>query len=146
MNEQAATFLKHAKHANLGAEIMMHDRDTKFAGVFDAALVDAGLQVQRSAYRSPNTCAFVERFIQTLGQECLDHFIVLGERHSDFLVSEFVDHYHLERPHQAIDNHVVVQRGYRRKTTDLASTLPRREVGCKTRLGGLLKHYYRRAA
>ena len=32
---------------------------------FDRTLRDGGVQVKRSPYRSPNTCAFVERFIQT---------------------------------------------------------------------------------
>jgi putative transposase len=145
VNEQAAAFLKHAKKARLGAEVIMHDRDTKFARSFDASLEEAGLRVQWTAYRSPNTCAFVERFIQTLGQECLDHFVVLGERHLNYLVREFLEHYHLERPHQALENATVTKKGYRRKTTDDASTLPLGDVGCKTRLGGLLKHYYRKA-
>jgi hypothetical protein len=43
--------------------------------------------------------AFVERFIQTLQQECLDYFVVSGERHMDHLVSEMLTHYHEERPH-----------------------------------------------
>lgn len=109
-------------------------------------LEEGGLQVQWSAYRLPNTCAFVERFIQTLGQECLDHFVAIGERHLNYLVREFLEHYHLERPHQALENRSVVKKGYRRKTTYDASTLPLGDVACKTRLGGLLKHYYRKAA
>lgn len=146
VNEQAAAFLKHAEKSKLGADVVMHDRDTKFARSFDATLENAGLRVQWTAYRSPNTCAFVERFIQTLGQECLDHFVVLGERHLNYVVREFLDHYHLERPHQALENKTVVKKGYRRKTTVDASTLPFGDLACKTRLGGLLKHYYRRAA
>lgn len=110
-----------------------------------AALEDVGLRVQWTDYRSPNTCAFVERFIQTLGQECLDHFVVLGERHVNYLVREFLEHYHLGRPHQSLENRTVVKKGYRRRTTDEASTLPLGDVACTTRLGGLLKHYYRKA-
>ena len=50
VNEQAAAFLKHAKKSKLGAEVIMHDRDTKFARSFDASLEDAGLRVQWTAY------------------------------------------------------------------------------------------------
>jgi putative transposase len=146
VNEQAAAFLKHANKVKLGADVIMHDRDTKFARSFDATLEEAGLRVQWTAYRSPNTCAFVERFIQTLGQECLDHFVVLGERHLNILVREFLEHYHLERPHQSLDNKTVVKKRYRRKTADEASTLLLGGVACKTRLGRLLKHYYRKAS
>jgi putative transposase len=146
VNEQAEAFLKFAKKAKLGAEVIMHDRDTKFARSFDARLEKAGVRVQWTAYRSPNKCAFVERLIQTLGEECLDYFVVLGERHLNYLVREFLEHYHLERPHQALDNKTVVKKRYRRKTTDEATTLPLGGVACKTRLGGLLKHYYQEAA
>ena len=51
-------------------------------------------EVKHAPIRSPNTVAFVERFVQTIQQECLDHFIVFGESHMDHLCREFVEHYH----------------------------------------------------
>ena len=33
------------------------------------------------AIRAPNNNAFVERFTQTIQQECLDHFVILDKRH-----------------------------------------------------------------
>jgi putative transposase len=144
--DQAKAFVKQAKKSGLGVDRVMHDRDTKFSAAFDAELRAAGLRIQRSAYRSPNTVAFVERFIQTLGQECLDHFIVFGEGHLNHLCSVFLDYYHRLRPHQGRDNDpLVVPR--RRKTKpppiEIASFS---EVRCQQQLGGLLKHYYRKAA
>lgn len=35
--------------------------------------------VIKAAHRSPNTAAFVERFIQTLQQECLDCFVAFSQ-------------------------------------------------------------------
>ena len=64
--DQAKAFADHAEESGLGADIVMHDRDGKFMAEFDATLKDAGLRVQKAAYRSPNTVAFVERFNQTL--------------------------------------------------------------------------------
>jgi putative transposase len=143
---QAKSFIKHARKAGLGAEIMMHDRDTKFSAAFDAALEDAGLRVKKAAFRSPNTCAFVERFIQTLGQECLDHFIVFGARHLNHLCSVFLDYYHRLRPHQGKENELLVAAKSRpRKKPPPPDTIPPSEVRCEQRLGGLLKHYYRKA-
>jgi hypothetical protein len=63
-----------------------HDRDGKFSQPFDDAVRDAGLKVQMTAFLSPNTVAYVERFIQSLQQEVLDYFIVFGRRHEDDLV------------------------------------------------------------
>ena len=74
MREQAEAFVRHVKDSGLEADIVMHDRDNKFSEDFDHTLKDADLRVQKAAFRSPNTVAFVERFIQTLQQECLDYY------------------------------------------------------------------------
>ncbi|MCA9067669.1 MAG: integrase core domain-containing protein [Planctomycetaceae bacterium] len=81
--------------------------------------------------------AYVERFIQTIQQECLDHFVVLGEKHLNYLVSEFVTHYHEERPHQGIGNELI-SGAAEQKGNDS-------KIVCRERLGGLLKHYERAA-
>ena len=85
---------------------------------------------------SPNLNAYAERFIQTLKHECLSHFIVFGERHLNHLVDEFVDYYHTVRPHQGIENRTPIQ------SRDEPGSGP---VRCESRLGGVLKHYYRAA-
>jgi len=149
--EQGRAFVKHAKQKRLGLDIVMHDRDAKFTATFDAALKKSGLRVLKSPFRSPNTVAFVERFIQTLGQECLDYFFVFGERHLNYLVSQFVDYYHRRRPHQGKENDLLVRRGRKRKPGSTPppsgnDIVPLSEVRCEKRLGGLLKHYYRKAA
>jgi putative transposase len=81
MEEQAAAFMRQTKVDKLGADLMMHDRDGKFMATFDAALKQSGVDVKKSAPRSPNTVAFVERVIQTIQQECIDHFMVFGSKH-----------------------------------------------------------------
>jgi putative transposase len=98
----------------------------------------------------------VERFIQTLQQECLDYFIVFGEQHMNHLVSEMVAHYHEERPHQAKDNDPLMpataaesrpkKRKAKTKAKQPVEVAPIQEIECRQRLGGLLKHYYRKAA
>ena len=148
--DQAKAFAAHAEETKLGANIVMHDRDGKFTAHFDETLRDAGLPVQKAAYRSPNTVAFVERFNQTLRQELLDHFIVFGERHLNHLVSVFIDFYHRLRPHQAKENKLLVpvsvaKKRRRRKPREPA-VISISEIRCEKRLGGLLKHYFRKAA
>ncbi len=49
--------------------------------------------------RSPNANTKCERVIQTILRECLDHLIVFGKRHLDFLISEFVNYYNKLRAH-----------------------------------------------
>ena len=147
MKQQAEMFLRHVDESELGATIVIHDRDTKFTASFDQILEDAKLEVKPSAYRSPNTNAFVERFIQTLQQECLDYFVVFGQRHLDHLVAEMVTHYHEGRPHQAKGNAPLSStppNSERTKREDTsADVYPLSRIECHQRLGGLLKHYYR---
>ncbi len=97
VTEQAQAFIRHARAKRLQADLIMHDRDGKFPAGFDETLKQAGLDVRKTAHRSPNTAAFVERFIQSIQQECLDDFVVFGRRHMDYLCGEFVQHYHAER-------------------------------------------------
>ncbi len=154
VKEQSEAFLEHAKATGLGTAMVMHDRDTKFTASFDDALKAGNVTVQKAAYRSPNTVAFVERFIQTLQQECLDHFIVFGERHMNHLTSEFVAHNHAERPHQGKENELLVRdtanaskktRKGRKQAEPPADVVRIGEIECRQRLGGLLKHYRRKA-
>ena len=150
--QQAKAFVTHVKQTGLPAKIVMRDLDGKFTAPFDAALRVARLLVRKTAPQSPNTQAFVERFIQTLQQECLDHFVPIGLKHLDHLLAEIVAHYHEERPHQALDNGLLAplpKSKSRRKAIAKPpdeTTLALSEVRCKRRLGGLLKHYYRQAA
>jgi hypothetical protein len=62
------------------------------------------------------------------------------------LIEQFTQHYHEERPHHGLENERPVRKGYQRKTVDEPSTVPLSMISCKNRLGGLLKHYHRKAA
>jgi hypothetical protein len=82
--------------------------------------------------------------VQAVKTECLDHFVVCGERHLRHLVREFVAHYHAERPHQALGNVPLPAAASAGDPPILP--FPRGPVRCRTRLGGLLRHYHRAAA
>jgi putative transposase len=142
--------LQHAKAEKLPVGMLFHDRDSKFTAAVDADLARKRIEVRKIAFRPPNTNAHVERFIQTIQQECLDHFVILGQRHFDYLVTEWLEHYHTERPHQARDNEVLAPNKLSPKkracSTASNEALSLADVRCEQRLGGLLKHYYRKAA
>jgi putative transposase len=116
------------------------DQDTKFTAHFEEILKSEGIKLKWTAVRAPNQNAYAERWVQTIQQECLDHFIVLGEEHLRYLVREFVEHYNNERPHQNKGNLPLGME----KPPDIGNTLG--EVVCHERLGGLLRHYERKAA
>ncbi len=112
------------------------------------AIEDAKIKTQRTAFRSPNTVAFVERFVQSIKQEALDHFVVFGRQHMDVICAEYVEHYLSERPHQGLDNELI-QKPFptQQKTSEpTVKTIRLGDIRCKERLGGLLKSYSRKAA
>ena len=79
--------------------------------------------------------------MKTVRTECLDHFVIFGERHLRHLVKEFVGHYLTERYHQGLGSHII--RPIASPSNDNA-TLD--AVRCRSRLGGSLNYYYRTAA
>ncbi len=144
--EQAEAFKQHLKDEKLSCKILMHDRDTKFTKSFNEKFIVGKGDVKLSAFRSPNTCAYVERFIQSLQQECLDHFVVFGKAHFDHLCSEYRTHYELERPHQGRANELIVTANHGKRSSQEPETIRLGEIHRKDRLGGLLKRYSSKAA
>jgi putative transposase len=128
----------------LPASHLLIDHDTKFSAGFDTVFEAEGTEVKRVGPRAPNLNAHVERFIQSVRVECLDHFLICGEKHLRHILTEYLHYYNELRPHQGMGNVPLP------KATD--SEKPRRlppdrgEVLCHERLGGLLRHYYRAAA
>jgi putative transposase len=151
VRQQIDDYLHHARAERLPVKMLFRDNDSKFSKAVDQDLKDKQVAVCKTAFRAPNTNAYVERFIQMIQQECLDHFVILGQSHFDYLVREWLEHYHTERPHQGLNNQPLRQpkrRGRPRKHNVLVAeqTVPPSDVRCKQRQGGLLKSYSRRAA
>jgi putative transposase len=63
------------------ADLLVHDRDAKFTGAFDAVLETEGASVVRTPIRAPKANAVAERWVRTVREECLDHLLILGRRH-----------------------------------------------------------------
>lgn len=59
----------------------MRDRDGIYGATFRGRLAGMGIEEVLSAPRSPWQNPFVERLIGSIRRECLDHVVVLGERH-----------------------------------------------------------------
>ena len=83
VTEQAKEFVEQAKSREHRPTHLVHDRDAKFTAEFKDAMKAAGIQCKKLPVRSPNLNARVERVIQTIKHECLQHFIVLGRDHLD---------------------------------------------------------------
>jgi len=147
MKQQAAAFLEHVGEEGLQCEILMRDRDGAYRKPFDDVFKDRGIQVKPVGPKAPNLNAYIERWVQSIKQEALDHFIVFGQTHFNHIVSNYVDYYQDFRAHQGLDNQLLPKpRG--EPPDDDADVVPLdpAKIKCRRRLGGILKSYYHDAA
>jgi transposase InsO family protein len=70
-------------------------------------LADVGIESVKLPPRSPNLNAYAERFVRTIKESCLEQMILFGEESLRTSIRQFVDHYHLERNHQALENRLI---------------------------------------
>ncbi len=79
---------------------------------------------------------YVERLIGTIRRECLDHVIVLNERHLMRVLREFLGYYHGYRVH----------RGLEMDTPSGRDVETEGSIHAVPHVGGLHHHFERRAA
>ncbi len=125
----------------MGKRYLVHDRDPLFTKDFRDLLERTGVKCLKLPAHSPNLNAYAERFVLSIKSGCLDKLVPLGERHLRVAVTEFFEHYHLERNHQGLENRLISTAVLSEAPVNDNSPIARRQ-----RLGGLLSFYYRRAA
>ncbi len=120
-----------------GPKYLIRDNDSKFGQHFSAVAAGTGIKEIRTPYQAPNANAICERFFGSLRRECLDHILILNERHLQEVTGEYLHYYHQARPHQGLDQCIPIPSGEERPQTGKVVAFPV--------LGGL-HHDYRRAA
>ena len=92
-----------------------------------------GIRDRPSSPRSPwqNGCA--ERLIDSIRSECVDHIIVVGERHLRHALLSYKDYYNTTRTHLSLNKDAPVSRA--------VETAGR--IICRPILGGLHHQYGR---
>jgi transposase InsO family protein len=121
------------------AQYLIHDRDKKLCLAYNQLLDDAGVKRLLLPPRSPNLNAIAERFVRSVKEEALSRFILFGEKSLRHVLTEYLAHYHAERPHQGKDNVILLPADRTQKRTE-------GPIVCRERLGGLLKFYDRESA
>jgi putative transposase len=91
-----------ANHAN-PVKFLIRDRDTKFTASFDTVFAGDAVRVIRTPVQAPRANAICERVIGTIRRECLDRMLILGRRHLEAVLVEYVEHYNAHRPHRSQD-------------------------------------------
>jgi len=91
-----------ADHAT-AVKFLVRDRDTKYTASFDAVFAGDAVRVIRTPVQAPRANAICERVIGTIRRERLDRMLILGRRHLEALLVEYLEHYNAHRPHRSLD-------------------------------------------
>jgi hypothetical protein len=94
--------LRDATPFGSGPTYLIRDNDSKYGAVFDRAAAGAGIKVLRTPYHAPRANAIVER----VRRECLDHLLLVGEKHLVRVVKAYVRYFNDACPHQGIGQRV----------------------------------------
>jgi transposase InsO family protein len=120
------------------AKYLLRDRDKIYGETFQKRAHNMGFDEVLTAPRSPWQNPYVERLIGSIRRECLDHVIVLNERHLRRVVSKYLDYYHRSRTHLSLGmdcpEHRTIHEADRGRVIEIPD------------VGGLHHHCERRAA
>jgi len=83
---------------------LLHDRDSIFGNSFARRVESTGIKEVVTAPGSPWQNPFCERLIGSIRRECLDHVVVLSERHLMRVLRSYASYYHSSRTHQSLDD------------------------------------------
>jgi len=81
---------------------LIRDTDGKFGLAFTRVAAASGITILRTPYRAPRANAVCERFLGSIRRACLDHLLVLGERHLARVLREYAASCNRARPHQGL--------------------------------------------
>ncbi len=71
-----------------------------------AVAKDSGIEILKTPYHAPKANAICERCLGSIRRECLDHILVLGERHLYRVIKEYAEFFNRARPHQGINQNI----------------------------------------
>ena len=117
---------------------LTRDRDQVYGERFSRQAKALGISEAVVAPRSPWQNAYVERVIGSIRRECLDHVVVIGERHLMGILSEYVDYYNGTRTHLSLTKDAPEPRSVQPPSQGRVVEVPR--------VGGLHHEYLRGAA
>ena len=120
------------------AKYLIHDRDTKYSAKFDGIIRSSGIKPIKLPPMSSNLNAFSERWVKSVKSEILEKQVLFGKKSLQYVLREYVAHFHKERNHQGLENTIPFP------SEKVGNT--KGKIKCNKRLGGLLKYYYRDAA
>jgi len=135
VSQQARNVSWELNQLGVPARFLIHDHDDKYGGGSDRVFKADGMAVIKTPIAAPRANAHMERQIGSTRRECLDWLLILGRRHLERVMAEWIEHYNQARPHRGLALQTPIAR-----SDPVARAGP---VVCHQRLGGLLRDYSR---
>ena len=117
---------------------LIRDRDGKYGHEFSRRVAALGTEQVLISPHSPWQNPYVERVIGSIRRECLDHVIILNERHLRHVLREYLEYYNRSRTHLGLEKDCPWPRPI--EPAELG------EIHAEPVLGGLHHRYFRKAA
>jgi transposase InsO family protein len=119
-------------------QYLLRDRDSIYGQRFQRQTHALGMTEVLTAPRSPWQNPYAERVIGSIRRECMNHVIVLGERHLRRILNSYIAYYNKTRTHLSLD----------KDAPEVRPIYPpgHGKVVELKRVGGLHHEYVRRAA
>ena len=117
---------------------LLRDRDAVYGDTFRRRIAGMGIGEVLSSPSSPWQNPYSYRLIGSIRRECLDHVIVLGERHLRRILTDYLTYYHGSRTHLSLEKDAPTPRR--------AQAITEGDVVAFPEVGGLHHRYERRAA
>ena len=82
---------------------LLRDRDRVYGSAYRERVKKMGIEEALIAPSSPWQSPYAERLIGSIRRECLNHVIVMNERHLKRILSGYFDYYHRWRTHLSLN-------------------------------------------
>jgi hypothetical protein len=88
---------------------LIRDRDGAYSAAFIRRIA-MGIRDRPVSARSPSQNGYAERLIGSIRRECLDHVVVVGERHLRHVLASYQKYYNEVRTHLSLQKDAPVRR------------------------------------
>src|SRR3977135_4164619 len=118
---------------NEAPDYLIRDRDGAYGHAVTLRLAAMGIRDHPTAPRSPWQNGHAERLIGSIRRECLDHIVVFGDAHPQYILADYAGYYNELRTHLSLDKDSPTHRPIQRFG----------QLATRPILGGLHHHYGR---
>jgi putative transposase len=108
--QQARQLVWQIEEAETNFRCLIRDNDSKYTEAFDNVFESHQTRIIPTPIRAPNANSYMERWIRSVREECLDHILVINEGHLRRVLNEYINYYNSRRPHQGLEQQSPIPR------------------------------------